>query len=436
MNSPRVLILNQPFVRNTGGGITLSNLFAKWDRDKLAVACSGYLLTREMDPNLCDNYYQLGSKERKWIFPLSLFRRKYYSGPVKPKGYSQSKIVEKKSPWREKVIMQFIYPVMDYLGFSHFVTRTHISSNLDKWLQNFEPQILYTQASSLDDILFCIEIKKHLNIPLIFHMMDDWPSTLNRKGLGSKYWMKRVNNALKDLLENTEIAMSISDYMAKEYKDRYGKDFITFHNHINIDFWKKAQKIDYSLNSPPSILYAGRIGLGIDESLKMIAKAIEIINRREKYNLKFSLQTQEIPSWIETFSCVEHRNFVEYNELPKVFAEADFLILPYDFNSKSIKFIKYSMPTKAPEFMASGTPIIIFSPEDTAIVKYARKYGWASIVTENTVEHLVQKISELLEDLLLRKKIAQQAIQIAEERHDADKVSTDFKKAIIAALYA
>ena len=43
MSLPKVLIINQPFNNNTGGGITLSNLFCSWGRDKLAVACSGYL---------------------------------------------------------------------------------------------------------------------------------------------------------------------------------------------------------------------------------------------------------------------------------------------------------------------------------------------------------------------------------------------------------
>ena len=76
MYLPKVLIINQPFNSNTGGGITLSNLFASWDKDKLAVACSGYLLSEEMDPTLCNNYYQLGSKERKWIFPFNFFGRK------------------------------------------------------------------------------------------------------------------------------------------------------------------------------------------------------------------------------------------------------------------------------------------------------------------------------------------------------------------------
>ncbi|MGS0525308.1 hypothetical protein ACU8V7_09065 [Zobellia nedashkovskayae] len=65
MQLPKVLILNQPFVTNTGGGITMSNLFSGWDKDKLAVTCSSYLLTKEIDPKICNNYYQLGIRGKK-----------------------------------------------------------------------------------------------------------------------------------------------------------------------------------------------------------------------------------------------------------------------------------------------------------------------------------------------------------------------------------
>ena len=77
---PKVLIIGQPFNNDTGGGITLSNLFNGWDREKIAVACSGYLLLDNIDTEVCNTYYQLGHKEYKWIFPFNYLQRKYYSG--------------------------------------------------------------------------------------------------------------------------------------------------------------------------------------------------------------------------------------------------------------------------------------------------------------------------------------------------------------------
>ena len=427
---PKVLIINQPFNTNTGGGITLSNLFGNWNREKLAVACSGYLLTDDMDTRLCNNYYQLGSKERKWMFPFYLFRRKYYSGTVKFTGRSKQNIVEKKSNFRVKLLVKYLYPVLDFLGFSHFITRTHLSDAFCSWIDEFAPEVLYTQASSLEDILFCLDVKKYTGKPLIFHMMDDWPATLDRKGLFSKHWRDKTDKMLKVLLANTDLAMCISDYMAEEYKRRYGKEFIPFHNPIDLNFWKKHQRQEYKLPASPTLLYAGRIGLGIDDSLKTIARTVQTVNEKFNFKLRLVIQSLEAPAWIKDFEYVGHQEFVAYKDLPKLFAETDFLILPYDFDEDSIKFIKYSMPTKASEYMASGSPIIIFSPEDTALVQYANEYGWAALVIENKVAALAETISRLLCDEDLRKNIAGKAKSLAESSHDARIVTEDFQNCI------
>lgn len=430
MSQPKVLILNQPFVDNTGGGITLSNLFSTWNREKLAVACSGYLLTQDMDPSVCNNYYQVGSEERKWMFPFNLFRRKYYSGTVKFTDRSKENIVEKKSKFRVKLLVKHLYPVLDFLGFSHFMTRTHLSDGFCSWIDEFAPEVLYTQASSLEDILFCLEVKKYTGKPLVFHMMDDWPATLNRSGILSNHWRDKTDEMLKVLITKADVVMSISDFMAAEYKRRYGKEFVTFHNPIDLGFWKKDQRRDYQLRASPTILYAGRIGLGIDDSLKTIAKAVHTVNKKFNFKLRLVIQSLEAPGWINDFEDVEHQTFVAYQDLPKVFAETDFLILPYDFDEESIKFIKYSMPTKAPEYMASGTPIIIFAPEDTALVEYAKNYDWAIVVIENRVDKLADKLEKLMNNISLRKKIAQNAQRISKEKHDINKVALNFQNVI------
>lgn len=88
------------------------------------------------------------------------------------------------------------------------------------------------------------------------------------------------------------------------------------------------------------------------------------------------------------------------------------------------------MPTKAPEYMVSGTPIIIFAPEETAIVKYAKKYEWAKVITENNINEITGAIKQLIENKELRQHIAQNAIKIAEKNHNLIDVTNHFKKVI------
>jgi glycosyltransferase involved in cell wall biosynthesis len=218
--------------------------------------------------------------------------------------------------------------------------------------------------------------------------------------------------------------------MAKEYLSRYGKNFTTFHNPINIEFWKKYQKTNYELSINPTILYAGRIGLGIDDSLKLIADAIAVVNETLEISINFALQTPEKPVWIKNYKNILHNSFVDYDDLPKVFSESDLLVLAYDFSEESISFIRYSMPTKASEYMVSGTPIIIFAPEVTAIANYAQTYHWAKVITENNIGYLSAAITELIQSENTRKKLSRNAIKIAEKNHNSIDVTNQFKELI------
>ncbi len=436
MALPKVLILNQPFVSNTGGGITMTNLFSGWEKSQLAVACSGYLMTPEIDPAICNNYYQLGSEERKWLFPMNLISRKYPSGMIKFTDQTKNKVIseEQKSSVRTKIIMNYLHPTLNYLGANHFMARTKLSSRFCKWLDEFNPEVIYAQCASRDGILFCIEVHKYLGKPFLFHMMDDWPSLIGRKGLMKNYWKRKIDLEFKKLLGKVDVAMSISDYMAQEYQKRYNKEFITFHNPINVGFWKSGQRKQYDLDRNIKIMYAGRIGLGIDKSLKTIATAIDTINMELDLSSLFILQAQKNPDWALDYNCVKHQEFVPYDLLPKIFGEVDFLILPYDFTPESLAYIKYSMPTKASEYMASGTPILIYAPKDTALVQYAENYGWASVVTDGSPEELVLRLKELILNKKARMEIAETAKKIAEKRHDDRVVSRKFQQVILDAI--
>jgi glycosyltransferase involved in cell wall biosynthesis len=434
MEMPKVLITGQSFDKRSGGGITLSNLFADWDKDKLAVACTPHLI-RDSDSQICDNYYQLGEKEHKWIFPFKYLQKKFPSGKIK---FDRNKCEKKvsssdfnlKSSIRSSIVDKVFLPFLKYTGLIHGLTKIYLSKDFCKWLKDFQPDIIYAQGQDRQRILFALLLENYLKRPLIFHMMDDWPLTISDKGPFKRFWRNKIDRELKILFNRSALLMCISDEMGKAYKTRYSKDFITFHNPIDIQFWKSHQKSNYELNEPPVILYAGKISLGVESSLELIAKAIESVNKKLDINLRFVLQTKEMPLWMKDYSFVDHRSFVAYHDLPKVFSSVDFLVLPYDFSERSINYVKYSMPTKAPEYMMSGTPILIFASEVTAIVKYAKKNEWAYVVTENNLDALARALETLILNKRLRQKIAENAKKISENNHSSFLVRNNFKEAI------
>ncbi|MBP6024295.1 glycosyltransferase [Ferruginibacter sp.] len=430
MSLPKVLIIGQPFNNNFGGGITQANLFGGWDKDKIAVVCTDHMFNN-LNTEICDTYYLLGSEEYKWNFPFNLLQRKVLSGSVKvKKSNDKPGPVSAKAKFRTKIIDKYFYPSLEYIGLFHSISKITLSDKLCKWLDEYNPDVIYAQATSREGVLFCRLLQEYVKKPMIYHVMDDWPSTISQKGPFKNVWYKKIDRELRALMDKSTILLSISHDMAEEYKTRYGKNFITFHNPIEIDFWKSHQRKNYELGTTPSILYAGRIGPGIETSLETIAKAIEQVNMQFHRSVKFILQTKDKPLWVDTYNCVTHKAMVPYDELPRVFAEADFLYLPYDFSTESIRFIKYSMPTKAPEYMISGTPVIMFGPGETALMKDGQRNNWAKVVTENNVEALAEAINTLITNDTLRKELAENAIRIAEANYNSVKIRNEFKEVI------
>jgi hypothetical protein len=69
---PKILIIGQSFHKKSGGGITISNLFNGWPKDRLAVASKDNLYSG-LDSSICEQYYQLGYNGKLHPFPLNIF---------------------------------------------------------------------------------------------------------------------------------------------------------------------------------------------------------------------------------------------------------------------------------------------------------------------------------------------------------------------------
>ena len=92
------------------------------------------------------------------------------------------------------------------------------------------------------------------------------------------------------------------------------------------------------------------------------------------------------------------------------------------------------MPTKAPEYMISGTPVIVFASPATAIVKEAETHKWAKLVTEDDAVQLSMAINELISNEVERQKIGNTAIDYAERNFNSEKVRFDFRESISRVL--
>lgn len=430
---PKVLIIGQLPNEKNGGGITLSNLFRGWPKDRLAVASNIYL-KNEIDPSVCEIYYQLGYHNKQHPFPLSIFHPKIKCGIIP---INKSINLNKESHKRRKVISfykvhTFINSFFNFLGIFNFFYRLEITKEFREWVNKYNPDVIYSQLSTLELIRFVNKVQSTTNKPLVIHIMDDWPSKITQPGILYSYWKRRINKEFRNLLDKSSALMSICEAMSEEYKERYHKDFIPFHNPIEINNWLPYARTQWNLEKKFTILYAGRVGRGIKNSIIEMGMVVNNLHQ-SGVNVVFEIQSPDkdkFANLLEANDSVKFVNPVEYAELPKKFSSVDLLFLPEDFDADSVEFLKFSIQTKVAEYMISGTPILVFADKETALAKYALKDDWALVVTENNRNTLTKALNELINNQELRRQLSAKAKETAIKNEDAEVVRTNFRKVL------
>lgn len=432
----KILIFGQPFNNSTGGGITLTNLFKGWSKDNIAVLFEPWDGDAKINTDICCIYYQIGKEEHRWRFPFNLYKQRFpQSGLIKDANYCEASACSYKTSLKHKQASRILNHFIEWLGMHHCYSQITLSDRLTNWLTEFHPEILYLQVSSLETITFACQLINILKIPSIIHMMDDWPSTISMYGILKKYWGKKIDKEFRILLKKVNIHLSISDAMSDEYQGRYNVKFIPFHNPIETKLWLPFSKTNFSLNKRYIIiLFSGRIGTGISDSLLEVASAIDLINKNDN-RIKFHIQTTVIKhpilGLLQKFKCVVINPVAEYKHIPEIFSKADILLLANDFSAKAIKFLRLSMPTKASEYMISGTPVLVYAPKETAVSKFFSQNDCGYCLTSQSQEEITKAIQFLISNEEYRKRICYNAVNLAKERFGAEKVRKEFQNMLL-----
>jgi len=431
---PKILIFGPPFNTFTGGGITLSNLFRGWPKERIAVAATGHVL-QELSTDVCDTYYLLGRSEQRWVFPFNLLQRTFPSGLMSFEKKTNLYQYDHKIRIRTILVDRIFHPLMQWFGFFHWLSKISFSQQFKEWLAEYKPEILYIQVTSREEILFSLRLCDYLRIPTVIHNMDDWPATISNKGLFKEYWRKKIDREFRDLLSRMDLCLSISNAMTSEYQKRYSRSFKAFHNPIKTNDWTPFCKKNFKLSGDHvKILYSGRIGIGITESLVEVANVIETINHTwGRIKLYIQSPSSEISTRnrLQKSDCIVFNPIVGYSELPSIFSEADILLIANDFEKKGIDYLKFSMPTKVSEYMISGTPILLYASSETAVSKFFVENDCACCVNDQDSKKLNDAIKVMIEDEDYRAKISRNAVNIAKELFDAEKVKNDFQQLLI-----
>ncbi len=417
---PRVLVVtSNNFNLVTGGGITLTNLFRGWPHERLANLHED---TLPEDHTVCRTFYRLTDAEIRWLWPFSLVRVWYGQKKRQVQATGASVPAPGAGSW--------LGAVKRVLG-EGAPKRARLTPALIEWVERFRPTLLYGFLGSLEQMTLMRSLAARFGLPMVVHMMDDWPAVLHTRGLLSPIMGPLVRHELTRTLNEARVRLAICEEMCEEYQRRYGYRFHAFQNALEPAQWLPHARKAWQAHSPFIVRYVGSIVRdGQKDSLEDIANAVaELWRAGRKIQLRIHspkadaeyLRGLNLPPEVLSIEGPPDPDLV-----PRLLAGADLLILPYNFDTRSARYIRLSLPTKAPAYMMSATPILVYAPADVATARYAAREEWAHVVSEQGKQAVIEALTLLMNAPALRERLGRQAQRVALARHDAERVRRAF----------
>jgi glycosyltransferase involved in cell wall biosynthesis len=314
----------------------------------------------------------------------------------------------------------------------------HLTPALESWIAAFRPDVLYTILGSIGMMELIDEVRTRFRLPLVVHFMDDWSEQLYRGGMLASLPRARMRALLRRLVGAAAARLAIGDAMAEAYRRRYGAAFTPFQNAIDLGAVRARSDAD-SVGSPCRVLYVGSIFVNAQsQSLIDIARAVSRLaaaGRAVRLDIYSPAHLAErFRGALEVSPAVTlHDTIVDDDAFFRAIADADILVLPVNFDDESIRLIRYSMPTKLPAYLASGTPVLAYGPRGIAQIDDAARHGWGLVVESRAEDALAAALTRLSEDVPLRRDLSRRARALAETRHDVRRVRAGFQAALAGA---
>lgn len=289
-------------------------------------------------------------------------------------------------------------------------------------LTRFKPEIiLYRPVIDnwpLHDL--AMEIVSRSETPLVLWLMDDWPARLEAD---NPEVAARMNADLRELFERSSLNYAISDGMAKIFGQRYQTNFRVAHNGVRAQDWPPVKD-----NGSETIVlrYAG--SLAPDTNACAVFDVAQAVSALYAEGLPIRFEGQTPASWLKD-------NEEKFNALPGVslsvarqtdreyrdwLRHADLLLLGYNFDEATRRYLQYSFANKLPELLASGVAVLAYGPEYLETMKYLVRADITAAVTTPGLAPVKEALRRLVEDEAMRKRLGKKSRNHALEQLNID----------------
>ncbi len=306
------------------------------------------------------------------------------------------------------------------------------------FVETFKPQIiLYRPVADSSTFhafsMAAIEAGIAQGAGLAIWMMDDWPTRLETMDADQ---FRKMNTDLRYLFAKSAVNFAISDGMARAFGKRYGVNFEVAHNGVDPEAWpqkalKKKKKV--------VIRYAG--SLAPDTTKDSVAAVARTVSNLARRNVSVCLEGRTQSYWMPTqgkaLNKMKAVSFATSNFDEQAYrqwlSDADILLVAYNFDEATRRYLKYSFANKVPETLAAGAAILAYGPGELETLDYLRRSEAALVITEEDEATLENAILSLIDDPAEREALGHAAREYAFVHFDFKSMKEKFRGSLIQA---
>ncbi|MEV1154546.1 glycosyl transferase family 1 [Micromonospora chokoriensis] len=427
---PRVLVVGHtPFSHDAGTAMTLSNLFSGWPKDRL-----GQIYTAALTPSaeVCENYFHLLPRDRYLPVQYRCMRLLGWSG--RSSLHQVSAVSAVRTGAELHPVMAKLYANMKA---ADDLSPVRITQALIQWAQEFQPDLVFSVPGSVRQMRIASAVADRCGVPLVPYFTDDWPATMYSSGELFGLAGRSIRQELRRFIQLAPVGMVISRPMAEEYTRRYGIPFHVFVNCVDEAFLATSQGEASESQPLTELVYVGALHLKRWEALRDIGIALnDVAATGLPVRLTIHAPAEDLARYGSHFT---HLKLVRLgpslasHEVPAALRAAGVLVHVESSDGRIRRYVRYSVSTKIPQYLATGRAILGYGPTEVASMSHIREANAGLTVEAGSTAALVSAIRDLCRNAALRDTLARNGLAFARRNHLRAQVAADFAATLHAA---
>lgn len=423
-NTPRVLVSTVGAWSDSIGSNTMSELFHKYDKDKLACL---YIRADVSDSTACRRYFHIfEGRVMKSILQRGMATgEEYFLGDSNDISVDLNEEKDRYDNYRRKKNWFYTF-AREFV----WVLGQWKSKELKDFLSDFKPEVVFFPVESyihFNRINLYIIRKCHPKTVIGYMWDDNFTYKQHPHNIGYKIHRWWLRHGVKRLVQKCDTLFAICPKMKRELDTEFGINSVLLTKPI----YEFNTIKSYQPNHPIKILYTGKLIYGRDVAIAEIVDAIKEVNKDgQKVLLQLFTNTNLSPAMRERIcveNCCELKGFVPQNKVLKIQKEADVLLYVESLSNNYLT-ARLSFSTKMTDYLASGACIWAVGNKDLAPIEYLIEEKAGLVSTDK--ESIMEALSQITQNPELLYEYALKAQKCGKKNHNAELIEQILSQAI------